>query len=74
MAKLSQVLRGIQSSQLELVRFPITPAILLRIKEAWEREGLNCDGGKVDALGSHATLFLRLLSVGRNMFTPTGTV
>jgi len=50
MAKLSQVLRGIQSSQLgqsKLVRLPITPAILLRIKEAWEREGLNCEGEKL---------------------------
>ena len=50
MARLSQVLRGIQSLQLgqsKLVRLPIMPAILEHIKDAWEREGLDYDGEKL---------------------------
>ena len=46
MAKLSQVLRGIQTSQPgqpKFVRLPITPAILSRIKETWDAEGANND-------------------------------
>ena len=44
MAKLSQVLRGVRATQAgksTTVRLPITPQILERIKEAWERTGLN---------------------------------
>ena len=46
MAKLSQVLRGIQASQpgqVRFVRLPITPAILIRINESWDAEGANSD-------------------------------
>jgi len=48
MARLSQVLR--QSSQLgqsKFVRLPIMPDILVRIKEAWEKERLDHDGEKL---------------------------
>ena len=42
MAKLSQVLRGIRSTQSgksNFVRRPITPGMLVQIKNAWEEEG-----------------------------------
>ena len=55
----------------KLVRLPKTPAILIHIKEACKREGVDYDGGN---LILWAAMLLQLLSFGWNMFTTTGTV
>lgn len=70
MAKLSQVLRGIRSTQpgkSKFVRMPITPGMLVRIKKAWEEEGPNDD--RIMLWAAMLLCFFRFLSLRGDMCT-----